>query len=364
MRREILAAVLLGSGCASAPRPGPTPGGLAVRVQARDRAAARREALGSVLPLFLSDAALGRRAEALEAEVFARAPEFIGSEKIPKKGDGVVEVLVDPLSTALQKAGLIRPPGYASGPEVVLIALGDRATGPLPTERLAAEAFETALFGRGFQAQDADDTLARLKHPLKAKNEADAVAEAAAGGWPWLAAGRLTAEAAREPRADAWRAKARLSISLYGLSAPGAAPERFDADGQALDVSSFSAVSHALEQAAQEAAARVDGALSRRRAGRATLGVLISGYKQPELIRRVVDDLRRVPGVEGAALATWHGPDEMALIHVFAAGLRADALAARLLHDDASLRVDAIETQDGRVTVEGPEVPESEDRGK
>ena len=68
-------------------------------------------------------------------------------------------------------------------------------------------------------------------------------------------------------------------------------------------------------------------------------------------------------GVEGASLTAWSSYEGMPLIHAYAAGLRVDELAARLLRLDPALRVDAIETEDGRLTLEGPEVPENEDRG-
>jgi hypothetical protein len=38
-------------------------------------------------------------------------------------------------------------------------------------------------------------------------------------------------------------------------------------------------------------------------------------------------------------------------------------LAARLINADRALRVTGVETEDGRLTVAGPELPASEDRG-
>lgn len=361
MKKALFVALAgLSCACASGPRPGPTDDGVAVKVSAREKAAARREAVEKALPLFLDDRVRVEKAAIVEG-VLSKADAFTGKERLPKKGDGAVEVRVDPLAAALDKAGLIRPTGYPSGPDLILIAFGDRASAPGALDRLAAEDFETALFGRGLQAQDADDPLVQLKNPLKAKTEEALVAEAAAGGWPRLATGRVEGTAAPEPTASAWRAKAKLTIALY---AGTSAPERVVADGEALDVSSFSAISHALDQAAQAAAARVDRAIVRSRGGRATLAVLVSGYKDPTLLRRVIDDLRRAMGVQAAALVSWHGLDDMAVIRVYASDLRADVLAARLLHGDTTLRLDAIETEDGRLTVAGPEVPESADRGR
>lgn len=366
MRRAALPVVLLlASACASL-RPGPTSDGAAVRVGAREKAAARREAIEAVLPLFLTDAARSGKSAALETAVFEKPDRFIGRSRLPgkgKQGDSVVEVRLDALSDALKKAGLVRPPGYEAGPELVLIALGDRGAGPDAAERLAADFLETALFARGIQAQDADDRLIKLKHPLKAKTEAAAAAEARAGGWAWLAAGRAEASARREPESAAWRARARLSVSLYGV-AGSSGPARFDGNGEATDVSSFSASGRALEYAAQDAAREVEAEMARRRAGRATIAIFLSGRKETDYVLRVIRDLRRVPGVEGAALAAWRALDEMLLLHAYAVGLGADLLTARLLRQDASLRVGSIETSDNRLTLEGPEIPESEDRGQ
>lgn len=364
MRRAALSAVaLLACACASL-RAGPTPDGAAVRVSAREKAPARREAIEAVLPLFLTSAARREKSAALETAVFATADRFVGRSRIPKKkGGAVVEVRLDALSGALQKAGLVRPPGYETGPEPVLIAFGDRAAGPDAAERLAADDFETALFALGIQAQDADDQLIKMKHALKAKTEAAAAAEALAGGWAWLAAGRAEVAARREPESAAWRARARLSVALYGV-AGSSGPARFDGNGEATDVSSFSALGHALEYAAQDAARLVDAEMARRRAGRATIAIFLSGRKETGFVLRVIQDLRRTPGVEGAALVAWSSLDEMPLLHAYAAGFGADLLTARLLRQDASLRIGSIETSDNRLTLEGPEIPESEDRGE
>lgn len=363
MTRALAAAAALAlSGCASwrGPSPGPTDDGIAVAVKSREPAAARREALESLLPLFVAPAARAARAQAVDAAL--AAPGLTGRTRLPKKGPGAVEVRVDAASAALRKSGAAVPPGYENGPETVLLAFGDRASAATPYEVLAADAFEVALFGRGLQAKDADDRLSPLKTPLKAKTEADAAAEAARMGWAWLAAGRAEASAEPEPTAGAWRAKARLTVSFYRLGV-STEPARLETAAQDVDVSSRAAVTHALELAAQDAAARAERRVVAARGGRATLAVLVAGRKDPAYLRRLVSDLRRVDGVAGAALVAWKSYDGMPLVHAYASGLRADELAARLLRLDPSVRVDAIETEDGRLTVEGPEVPENEDRG-
>ena len=288
---------------------------------------------------------------------------FLGYPKLSKKGDSLVEVKLDALSGALQGAGLVRPPGYSSGPEVLLLALGNRAVGPTGLERFAADVLETALFGRGVQAQDADDEIVKLEHPITAKSEEGTVAQAVAGGWTALATGGVADVARYEVQSNSWRGRARYSLSLYGVDAT-TAPARVDADGEALNVSSFSAVSDAIEAAAQEAATRMEKAMARRHVGRATVGVLVSGYKDPAFLNRVVGDLRGMEGIEGASLISWHGDDEMAVIHAFATTLKADQIAAKLMNSDPKLRITAVENDDARITLVGPQIPDSEDMGQ
>jgi hypothetical protein len=366
VRRAAPAAlILLACGCASAPRPGPTERGLAVTVPARDKAAARRQAVDSVLPLFLAPGARREKAPALEKAVFApkTIKAFIGYQKLSKKGAGLVEVKLDTLAAVLQGAGLIRPPGYNSGPEVLLLALGDRAVGPTPTERLAADELETALFARGIQAQDADDELRVLEHPITAKTEAATVAQAAAGGWAGLVTGSAADVVRHDVPSDSWRGRARYSLSLYGVDRT-TEPARIEADGDALNVSSFTAVADAIAAAATSAALRVEGVMARKHVGRATIGVLVTGYRDPVFLNRLVGDLRRTEGVEGAALISWRGEEQMVLIHAYATTLTAEALAAKLINFDPALRITAVETEDGRLTIAGPQVPASEDTGQ
>lgn len=365
MRRAVLLSLFLpAAACGPALRAGPTGDGIAVAVRARDKAAARREAIESVLPLFMTDSARRERSAALEKAVFGGGMKpFIGSLKAAKNGKGLAEVRVDALSSVLQRAGLVRPEGYAAGPQAVLIALGDRTAGPTSTERYAADALETALFGRGIQAQDADDQLVKLAKPITAKTEAETVSQAAAAGWGWLATGGAVEVARRDETSKSWRARARYSLSLYGIRA-STQPTRFEAEAQALDVSSAAAAAQAVEAAAQEAAARVDAAMTRRAAGRATIGVFVSGWKDPVFLRRLVEELRAADGVAGAALVSWRSLDDMALFHVYAGALTADALAAKLINRDAELRVTAVETADQRLMIAGPQIPESEDQGQ
>ena len=196
-----------------------------------------------------------------------------------------------------------------------------------------------------------------------AKTEAATVSQAASGGWAGLIAGGVSDVVRHEVQSDSWRGRARYTLSLYGVDR-STAPERFDADGEALNVSSGSAVADAVSAAAQVAALRVEGLMSHKHGGRATIGVLVSGYKDPVFLNRVIAGLRQTEEVVGAALISWHGLDEMALIHAYAGTLTADALAAKLINADPKLRITAVETEDQRLTIGGPDIPESEDAGQ
>jgi hypothetical protein len=339
--------------------------GVAVTVPIADKVLARREAVESLLPLFLTPEARRDKSAAIDKAVFAspkKTKTFIGYQKLSKKGNSLVEVKINELSAALQNSGLVRPPGYSVGPEVLLLALGNRAVGPTSTEHFSADLLETALFGRGIQAQDADDDILKLKHPITAKTEADTVAQAAAGGWAGLVTGGVADVVRREAQSKAWRGRARYSLTLYGVDR-GTTPVAVEADGEALNVSSFSAVADAIEQAAQDAAMRVEKVMAGKHVGRNMIGVLVSGYKDPAFLKKLVEELRETEGIEGAALVLWR-EDEMALIHVYAGTYTADNLAAKLINAYPELRITAIETEDRRLTIAGPDIPASEDMGQ
>jgi hypothetical protein len=361
-------AALLACGCASAPRPGPTLQGIAVTVPSRGKNGARRQAVESLLPLFLTPDARQQKAAAIDKAVFPSAKKLktlIGYQKRSRKNGvgSLVEVKIDALSAALQRAGLIRPPGYTSGPEVLLLALGDRAVGPTSNERFAVDVLETALFGRGIQAQDADDQIVQLRHPITAKTEAGTILQAAEGGWSGLVTGGISNVARHDVPSSSWRGRARYSLALYGVER-STSPARFDADGDALDVSSGAAVTAAIESAAQVAAVRVEGLMARKHVGRATIAVLISGYRDPVFLNHVLADLRGTDGIEGAALVSWQGPEEMAVIHAYATTMTAESLSTKLINSDPELRVTAVENEDQRITIAGPSIPASEDMGQ
>jgi hypothetical protein len=362
MRKIVFLLPLVVSACAmwKTPDAGPTSSGLIVRVKNQDRRLARRDALENVLPLFIDP--LKERDPGVEA-VLKRSGRFVGLERRLKTDGRLVEIRMDRLSEALRRTGAVVPAGYESDSQIVLIAFGDRSAELRPEERLAADAFEVAMFGRGQQAKDVDDQLIKLKNPIHAKSEEEMISQARQKGWGWLITGQVTTSARREARAGIWRATAQMTCSFYALTRSTQVTV-IKTDASSVDVSSSSALTRAIEQSAEESAIRVDQLLTREREGRATLSVLMTGRKDLDYIRQVVDSLRRVPGVAGASLLTWKGADDLLTLNVYVDHLTADVLGARLLQQDPSLRVDAIETQDGRLTLQGPDIPANEDRGQ
>jgi hypothetical protein len=343
----VLAVGLTVSGCALwRVAPGPTKEGLIVAVQAKDSAAGRREAVEAVLPLFLTPAARDAKSAALEKDVLSKPGRFIGRERRPRNRPRLEEVRLGLLSGALDRAGLIRPEGYAAGPAKVLLVMSesDRALGV----GLAADSLRRALSARGLEAQNARDPLNR--YPFKAKTVPDALAAARAEGADWLMLGAARAAAAPDPYSGAWKGQARVWADLYALSG-STEPVAVSADATAVDVSSPAALGRALSQAGENAATRTAELAAKRRGGRAELAVLVSGTRDPSRLRAILEELRSIDGVSGAALGAWNAREGAVGLRVFAAGLKADELAARLVRRDPSVLLGGVDPEDGEINL-------------
>jgi hypothetical protein len=64
--------------------------------------------------------------------------------------------------------------------------------------------------------------------------------------------------------------------------------------------------------------------------------------------------LRRVEGVDGAALYAWNGPYDSVDVWAFVKGLRPEDLVARIIHDDPTINVVGIDTERREVFIEPP----------
>jgi len=342
------AIVLAASSCAwRRLAPGPSGAGEIVRVSSRQPPAARRQAVEAMLPFFFSEQGRVEKAAALEETIFSHPERFTARERLSGRSEPVVEVRLDALASALEKARLLRPAGFASGPAKVLLALSE-PDGGLGVG-LAADSLRRALISRGVSAADARDPLNPAR--FKAKTADEAVAEAAAGGVDWLVLGRAGVAVEPDAPSGAWRASARLDMNLYataGSTEPLAAAAR----GSVVDVSSSAALGRAFEQAGEEASALVASRVGKARAGRSEYSVLCLPPRDAVKLRALVSALRRIEGVQAAVLGAWSGPEDGALLRVFALGLSLEELGARLLRSDPSLRIVGVEPGSGLLTLE------------
>jgi hypothetical protein len=354
----VLLAALLASGCASwhRLRPGQTDKGLALRVNSRDPEAAHREAVETVLPLFLADAARPRTREILDKAVFAHLKEFVGRERLPRRGLCVVEVLPDALAPVLLETDLARPRGYASGQEKVLVALGRPGRGATPADLAVADALRLALFGAGIQARDlhdAFDPATKDKDRLVVLPEAETVAGAVSGGWSWVVTGRAAATVGPDVSGSIFRGEARLDGRFFEMGF-STAPVEFDVEENAVDVSTGGAANLALEQVGQKAASEIKARIASRREGRTNVAFMMPGPKSVERVRALLAVLRRVPGVDGATLYKWNGPYESVDVWAYVHGLSPEDLVARLIRVDPSLNITGIDSELREVFIEPP----------
>jgi hypothetical protein len=352
----VLAALL--SGCASwhRLRPGQTETGLAVRVSAHSPEAARREAVETVLPLFLADPARPRTREILDREVFAHLKDFVGRERLPRHGLSVVEVLPDKLAPVLLESGLARPRGYASGQEKVLVALGAPGRPVSQADLVVGDALRLGLFGAGIHVRDlhdAFDPATEKKEGLVVLTEAQTLSAAARGGWSWVATGAVAGTVGRDVTASIFRGDARLDGRFFELGF-SSEPIDISIEESAVDVSTGGAFNLALEQVGQKAATRIQGLITARRDGRTNVAFLLPGPKSVERIRALLAILRSVPGVDGATLYSWNGPYESVDVWAYVHALTPEDLVARLMHADPSLNITGIDSELREVFIEAP----------
>jgi len=347
-------AVLLSCGCASL-KPGQTDDGLAVRVSTIDRQAARREAIESVLPLFLDRPRPGA-SETLERLVFSRTGDYVGRERLKKRREPIVEILLDRLAPVLQKSDLVRPPGYLSGQEKVLIALGSPGLAPSAAEITVGDAMRLALFGADIMARDLRDPFdpaTRDKERVTVLADTVTVPAAIRGGFDWIVTGSVSGTAGPDKDSDMSRAAARLDARFYEVHF-SSTPLDLSIAETAVDVSTGAAYSRALEQAGQSTADKIKGLIAERRAGRTNVAFLMPGPKSPERIRTLLTLLRRVPGVDGATLYAWSGPYDSVDVWAFVHGLSPEDLVARILQKDEKFNVVGIDTERREVFIEPP----------
>lgn len=348
-RLALLAAVSMLSACSFGRlKAGLTKEGAAVAVAASTEEEARRLVVTDALELFLAPSSTS--SARIAAEFGARAAEFTGRARF-KKGRGVVELRFGRMLAALDKEGLLRPAGFPSREPRVLLLVSepqgilDLGVGP------AADALRRGLSAHGMTAIDGRDHLNEFV--AKGQDPAALAAGAARLGAEWLVVAAASGSAELDPATRTWRGRATLIADQYAVA--GASPVgQTQSDASVLDTSSAAARGRALDQAGEDAAAKIAAEIARRRSGRSEGAVFVIGGSGLDSLKALLAAVRGVEGVEGAHLGIWRGEEGSVILRVFLAGLKVDGLAARLLRSYPSLTLMGVEPESGRLAVELP----------
>lgn len=344
----VAAACLLGACSFGRLRPGLTKEGAVVAATAPTLEEARRLAVRDSLELFLAP---GSTESARVAEdLGGRAAEFTGRARF-KKGSGFVELRFAKMMLALDKEGLLRPAGFPSRePRVLLLVsepqgIMDLGVGP------AADAMRRGLSAYGMTAIDGRDSLNEFL--AKGKDPAALAKGAARLGAEWMVVAAASASAEFDPATRTWRGRATLVADQYEVQ--GAAPVgQTQSEASVLDTSSAAARGKALDEAGEDAAAKVAAEIGRSRSGRSEGAVFVAGGSGLDSLKGLLSAVRGVEGVEGAHLGIWRGEETGVVLRVFLSGLKIDGLAARLLRRYPSLTLLSVEPEAGRLAVELP----------
>lgn len=358
MKAVLLAAAALATSACAGLKPGPAKGGevlsvtVAAPAGAKNRAllpAARREAVAAALPVFLATEAPAP--EALRAGLLARADDFCGAAKIVSRDGATARALVlvklGALSGALEKLGAVRPGGF-EGPPRVAVAIKEPETG-FGAGR-AADSVRMALLARGVPSMDAKDAMSGEKKSYRADTRPQALEAARAMGAAFLLFGSATAGPGDGEQWGIPAARARVEFELIEVSS-GATAATISKESSTVDLTMAAAAGKALDEAGEDAAIAAASFLTKREDGRAELRAAVIGLRGLVEARELVARIRLLPEVAGAALGSIDG--RSAIVRVFARGLRADELAARLQRlPGMALQTVEIEPDANRIVLE------------
>lgn len=307
------------------------PGLKKARAQAVDDA--RRQAVRGLLDLYLAPARQAEVADILDKKILHQPRRFIKKDKVVSEGraEAAQEVRLralvstQELGRALEGLGLVAPEGVKGKPRVMISI---RETGPGAGRDVgrASEAMRRALVARGYAAFDFSDAM---NEPHQKTGEPAEAERAAKGLKPdVLVTGQARAAAVEDPRLEGARAY-RARLLLEAVTWP--AQEKLAAwsqEASAIDLAPDAAAAKALENAGELACDALREALSRRFVERAEISLVVAGLGGLSEARRLLADLRGLPGVAGAALHSISGRDVR--LRVFVEKLPADELAAVL----------------------------------
>lgn len=343
-----LASLLLGACAFGRLRPGLTKEGAVIAVSATTLDEARRLAVRNAIDLFVAP---GSTTAVKAADEFVlNASDYTGRTRF-KKGKGLIELRFAKFLLSLDKAGLLKPAGFASKEPHVLILVSepqgilDLGIGP------AADALRRGLSAHGMAGIDGRDSLNEFMS--KGKDPAALAAGAARLGADWLLVAAASASAELDPVSRAWRGRAELLSEQYEVTS--AIPvAQSQSEASVLDVSSSAARGKALDQVGEEAASKAAAVITRHRRGRSEGAIFVVGSSDLVQLTSLLADVRGIEGVAGAYLGIWRGDDANVILRVFMAGMKIDDLAARLLRRNPALTLLSVEAEIGRLDIEMP----------
>jgi hypothetical protein len=305
-----------------------------VEASGPDVAAAERNAVASLFSLYLSSAEVSGSRAVLEEKVLARAPAFIRKREVLRRsGPGTsirALVRVGSLGEEISRLGLDSGLGL-KGRAKVLVALSEDGRA-CRDAGCASEALRRALVRRGFSAYDLSDRV----NPLSAGSPPrDPRAAARTLGADIIVTGSARVEAVEDGRLTGPEGsgqgyqvgKAVLELSAELLNGSGEAlPVRVEAS--AVDLSAASAFAKALDNAGEMAGDAVAEKAAKGWKVDSELSLVVVGLRDLEAGRRLIDDLRTLPGLSGVGLASYSPPETRLKVRT---GLAADGLASAVV---------------------------------
>ncbi len=329
-------------------KPGTRQEGEVVEAQGPSVEAARRNAVGSLLDMYVSSATLASAAPELDRSVLAHADRYVSESRVVSEDAGAparVRALIAPgrLREEIDLMDLENRERLAGARRVMVALKGEAAAclvcggtqawksgglhepGACRPAGCASSQLKRGLQRRGFLAWDFSD---RRQVPDSAWG---GPREAAAGlGADVLVDGDAAAEPV-EDRTLAGYHQARGRVRAGASSLLEGRSYGIDVDEQAVavDITTAGARSRALENAGERAAEELaEGLRKNGWGGTREIAVLIAGLQDLAAARRIISDLRRIPGVRAASLVAQEGPFALLRAH---SELEASELAASLL---------------------------------
>ncbi|MBI5211628.1 MAG: hypothetical protein HY927_16790 [Elusimicrobia bacterium] len=399
MKGVPLLALALLAGCSFwSLRLGTREDGEVVEARGKDLPEARRNAVGSLLGLYVSSRSMADSKAVLDEKILARAAEFVKRCKILRKDGGVVVarvlVALPKLSEEVDRLGL----AGGGGGLKILLAIDEEAgkacrlcpaSAGVVSEKgsvtetcrdagCASDSLRRALIRRGFAALDLSDRT----NPLLAGagRTADPLGVARLVGADILVRGAARADPVSDERLKGYhvcRAKASLSASRLAPSPAGGerpappgdaggeagspaalADVSLDGEATAVDMGEAGAATKALENVGEILGDSLATRMAVLWRVDAEIPVVIVGMKEIADVKRIIEDARRLPDVRAVSLARFLPPEARLRVRT---GRPGDELAAQFLGMKA-YGFSALAVGTDLVELEMLKVPSDEDK--